>query len=436
MRILVINTNDIVGGSAIAAYRLCKGLESFYNSVEIYFVVGNKRSSDTNVFCTRKKAREFWIERLLNKYTNKWGLQYFWFPYSSKAISYHVKKLAPDIIYLRNIHGGYFKTSLINKLSKLAPIVWTLSDMWSFTGHCAHSFGNMAWKQMESGCPDLNIYPTIGLDTGKWLLQRKKRIYRNSNITIVTPSKWLYNLVRQSPVFKTKKIIQIYNGFDLDIFTPKDKAACRVALNIPQKAKVLMFSSQNLAKRNPWKGGDDLINILNEINNMTNEKIHLLVTGNGDLYELYKFDNLIIHQFGYIKNDIFLAACYSASDLLLYPTRADNLPNVLIEAISCGTPCITFDVGGCGEIIQDGIDGFVIECFDVEQFSTKVIEMLNKPNKLQALSLNARKSAESKFTLGKMCRNYYNLFNKTVENNQTSMFQNQMYGKIGEPENQ
>ena len=133
---------------------------------------------------------------------------------------------------------------------------------------------------------------------------------------------------------------------------------------------------------------------------------------------MYKFDNFIIHQFGYIKSDIFLAACYSASELLIYPTRADNLPNVLIEAISCGTPCITFDVGGCGEIIQDGIDGFVIECFDIEQFSTRVIEMLNKPNKLQVLSLNARKSAESKFTLGKMCRNYYNLFNKTVKNTQ------------------
>ena len=418
MRILTINANDIAGGSAIAAYRLCKGLERFYNDIEIFFVVGQKGSYDQKIFSTRKRKIESYLEGIIDNITNRFGLQYFWFPFSTKALLLHANQLKPDIIYLRNIHGGYFKTSLIKKLSNLAPITWTLSDMWSFTGHCAHSFGNMAWKQMESGCPDLNIYPAIGLDTGKWLLQRKRMIYQNSNITIVTPSKWLYNLARQSPVFKTKKIIQIYNGFDLDIFTPKDKTACRVALNIPQKAKVLMFSSYNLAKRNPWKGGDDLINILEEINNMTNEKIHLLVTGNGDLYELYKFDNFIIHQFGYIKSDIFLAACYSASELLIYPTRADNLPNVLIEAISCGTPCITFDVGGCGEIIQDGIDGFVIECFDIEQFSTRVIEMLNKPNKLQVLSLNARKSAESKFTLGKMCRNYYNLFNKTVKNTQ------------------
>ena len=415
LRILTINAYDIIGGSAIAAYRLCKGLERFYNDVEIFFIVGQKGSYDPKVYCTRKRKIESYLEGTINNITNRFGLQYLWFPFSTKALLRHANKLKPDIIYLRNIHGGYFKTSLIKNLSTLAPIVWTLSDMWSFTGHCAHSFGNMSWKQMESGCSDLNIYPAIGLDTGKWLLQRKKRIYRNSNITIVTPSKWLYNMVKQSPVFfKTKKIIQTYNGFDLDIFTPKDKAACRVALNIPPKAKVLMFSSHNLAKKNPWKGGDDLINILNEINNMTNEKIHLLVTGNGDLYELYKFDNLIIHQFGYIKNDIFLAACYSASDLLIYPTRADNLPNVLIEAISCGTPCITFDVGGCGEIISNGIDGFVIKNFDIELFSSKIIEILEDDQIQFSLSINARQSAEKNFSLEKMCINYYNIFQKTI----------------------
>ena len=423
MRVLVINTNDIVGGSAIAAYRLCKGLELFYNNVEFYFVVGNKRGNDSNVFCTRKKMREFWTERLLDKYTNKLGLQYFWFPYSSKSILYHVKKLAPDIIYLRNIHGGFFKTSLITKLSILAPIVWTLSDMWSFTGHCAHSFGDMSWKYMESGCPDLSIYPAIGINTGKWLLKRKQKIYKNANITIVTPSKWLFNLAKQSPVFNNKDLYQIYNGFDLDLFKPKDKSSCRVALNIPPKSKVIMFSAEYLSKSNPWKGGTDLIHIMKNISQNTNEMIHLLITGEGNLNDLYAFDNIVVHKIGYIQNDIFMATCYSASDLLIYPTRADNLPNVLIEAISCGTPCITFDVGGCKEIITNGTNGFVVDCFDINLFSRRVIEMLKNRLKQQIFAANARQSAENKFTLKKMCCSYYNLFKMTADKYSTHFIQ-------------
>jgi glycosyltransferase involved in cell wall biosynthesis len=410
LKILTINAYDIDGGSAIAAYRLCKGLERYYDDLEIHFMVGKKKSFDPKIYCTREKRIEDYIEKVIDNITNRFGFQYFCFPFSTKAILKHVYKLNPDIIYLRNIHGGYFKTSLIYKLNKFAPIVWTLSDMWSFTGHCAHSFGNMDWKQMKSGCPDLDIFPSIGLDTGKWLLKRKKRIYQKSNLTIVTPSRWLEKMARQSPVFKGKKIVQIHNGFDLDIFYPKDKVACRETLNIPKKAKVLMFSAYNVKKRNPWKGGNDLINILCNINKLVKEKIHLIVMGNGNIEELQKNRKFVVHQFGYVKNDIFLAACYSASDALLYPTRADNLPNVLIESISCGTPAITFDVGGCAEIISDGIDGFVINEFNVEKFSLKTIEILNDSEKQRAFSMNARKSAEKRFTLKKMCMNYRKVF--------------------------
>ena len=167
MRILVINGYDVIGGAAIAAYRLCKGLQRFYNNVEILFAVGQKKSNDPMVFKTRKNEAEYYIEKCIDIVTNRLGLQYFWFPFSTKALLEQTNRFKPQIIYLRNIHGGYFKTSLIKDLSKNAPIVWTLSDMWSFTGHCAHTFGNMSWKYMESGCPDNNIYPAIGINTGK-----------------------------------------------------------------------------------------------------------------------------------------------------------------------------------------------------------------------------------------------------------------------------
>jgi glycosyltransferase involved in cell wall biosynthesis len=416
MRILAINASDITGGSAITGYRLCKSLERLFDSVEAFFVVGQKGSKDPKVFCTKKNLKQHYFERNIDKYTNKLGLQYFWFPFSSRMLLNLARELKPDIFYLRNIHGGYFDTSLIKRLSKYAPIVWTLSDMWSFTGNCIYSYENMAWKYMESGCSDIHSYPAIGMDTGKWLLKRKKKIYQDSTFTVVTPSKWLYNLAIQSPVFDGKEIIQIYNGFDLDVFKPKDKASCRVALNIPTDSKVMIFSAQFL--NDPRKGGNDLIRILQSINQKTDEKIHLLVVGDRDLEDLYTFEKFVVHNIGYINNDILMATCYAASDVLLYPTKADNLSNVLLEAISCGTPCITYDVGGCGEIIENGINGFTIRSDDTVFFAFKVMEILESDQKQNIFSANARKSAEKKFTLEKMCNNYYNLFQKTIADHQ------------------
>ena len=416
MKILVINLTDKIGGSAITTYRLCKSLEQFYDDIETFFAVGIKSTWDPKVFCTRTRGYERYIEKILDNVTNRFGFQYCWFPFSSKNILQRLQAIQPDIVYLRNIHGGYFDTSLIEKLSKQAPIVWTLSDMWSFTGHCAHSFGDMSWKNLDCGCPDKSIFPAIGRNTGKWLLRRKKKIYERSNITLVTPSKWLNSLATLSPVFHNKKIVQIYNGFDLNVFRPKNKDACRVSLDIPIDAKVLMFSARSISNQNPWKGGSDLLNILESINKKTKTSIHLLILGDGELDWLYRLKNFVIHHIGYVKNDILLATCYSAADVLLYPTRADNLPNVLLEAISCGLPCITSDIGGCGEIIDDSDNGYVLEATELELFASKANELLNSPDKRQLFSVNARKSAEKYFSLQNMCQNYHKLFCETISN--------------------
>ena len=422
MKILVINTWDIAGGSGIAAYRLCNGIERFHIDAEFFFAVGYKQSNDPRVFCTRKNLKQQLFERLIDRYTNKLGLQYIWFPFSSRAILKLARDLCPDVFYLRNIHGGYFNTALISKLSKMAPIVWTLSDMWSFTGHCAHSFGEMSWREMKSGCPDKRVYPAIGIDTGKWLLRRKKAIYKKSRLKIVTPSKWLYKLARQSPVFKDKEIFQIYNGFDLDVYRPKGQSTCRMALNLPVNAKVLMFSA-SFFQNNPYKGGADLVEIMKFINEKAREKVHLLIVGRGSLDKLNTIDNLIIHNIGYVQNDVFMSALFSAADAYLYPTRADNLPNVLLEAISCGTPCVTFDIGGCGEIIEDGFNGYVVEPFDTRCFAEKVGEILESQDKREQFSKNARQSAVNSFSLEKMSKNYYDLFRSVIETEKPTGFQ-------------
>jgi glycosyltransferase involved in cell wall biosynthesis len=415
MKILFINLKDIVGGAAAAAYRLSKGLETYHHT-ENYFVVKEKYSGDSNIFAAIDKQSEtlekmmIFTEFMVDRVFNKFGFQYYYLPFSPGFILKKARELKPDIISLHIVHGGYFKTSHIKKLSKIAPIVWTLHDMWPFAGNAAHTFGDESWKQLKASKPETKIYPHIGINRGRQLLKRKRRIYKKSNLHVVVPSQWLYNLVKQSPVFENKSTHRIVHGLDLELFKPGDKASCRRALGIPGDAKVLMFSSSDDLAKSPWKGGQLLVDILTAIDSRVDSSIETLVLGKGQLTTLKHLKNLNLHQMGYINNEKLITILLSAADLFIYPTRADSLGLVLVESIACGTPCITFDLGGCTDVIQNGVSGYLIEPFDTEKFADKTIEVLNNKEKLESLSQTSRKFAEENFDITDMAKRYYQLF--------------------------
>lgn len=419
MKILFINLKDIDGGAALAAYRLSKGLETYYHT-ENYFLVKEKHSGDNNIFAAIDKQSEslgkimIFTEFMVDRVFNKLGFQYYYLPFSPGFILKKTRELKPDIISLHIVHGGYFKTSLIKKLSKIAPIVWTLHDMWPFVGNAAHTFGDESWKQLKSSKEEIKIYPHIGLNRGKQLLKRKRRIYKKSNLHVVVPSRWLYNLVKQSPVFENKPIHRIVHGLDLESFKPKDKASCRRALGIPGNAKVLMFSSSDDLVKSPWKGGQLLVDILTAIDSRVDNQIETLVLGKGHLTALSHLKNLNLHQMGYINNEELISLLLSAADLFIYPTRADSLGLVLVESIACGTPCITFDIGGCRDVIESDISGYRIEPFDTKNFADKTVELLNDREKRERLSVSSREFAGEHFSLEDMASAYYQLFQKIL----------------------
>ena len=410
MKILFINKYDITGGAGVTAFRLHKALEHRFNTDDL-FLVGIKKSNLDIVLSTRNPGFQNFAERGLNFLFNQIGLQYKFHPFSSKIILEVTKKFSPDIISLHNAHGGYFQTSLLIELSKIAPIVWTLHDMWAFTANAAHTFGDVSWEKMQSGKNERKLFPQIGLNTGNWLLKEKKRIYSNSNIAIVTPSKWLFDLARRSPVFEEKKIIHIPNGVDLNIFSPKEKTALRNELGIPLDAKTLIFGAEKILTGN-YKGGADLINILEILNSKLDQKVHLIIVGHSDLKKLHDFKNFEIHETGYIYKEKDMAKYLSAADIFIYPTKADNLPNALIEASACGVPSVTYDIGGCKEIIVDGFNGYVIPYGQVNLFVDKVKVLLENEELKKSFSNNAVKVASEKFSVDDMADKYYGLFEK------------------------
>lgn len=426
MKILFINTYDTLGGAAIAATRLNKGLQKHF-STENYALVGQKESDDPAVFGTRTHRIEAVgsmktaIESLVDAVFNKLGYQYQYFPFSSPYILKKAKSLSPDIISLHNTHGGYFKTTLLRKLSKMAPVFWTLHDMWSFTANAAHTFGDESWKYLKSGKREKDVYPRIGINRGSWLLKQKKRICRQSDIHLVTPSNWLYRLAEETPVFEGKPISRIAHGVDLDLFKMNDQAACRRAFGIRENAQVVMLSSAEDLWRSYWRGGELLVDLLRSIDSKARHPIDVLVLGKGRLPMPDESKNLRIHRIGYVHSERITAAVLCAADLFINAARAETLSLAMIEAIACGTPCVAFDVGGCEDIVKNGVSGYLVDAFDSEAFASKTVELLHNRAELKGLSQTSRKWAEAHFSLVEMVESYHDLFASTLANKRDQM---------------
>jgi len=408
MKVLIINSSDLRGGASIAARRISNALRHYYN-VDQLLVVGNKKSNDDKIICSRKNRFQKYTELFIHFLTSFWGLQQQWFPFSKIRLLKVVKQFKPDLIHIHNTHGlnSCLQTNLIPELSRFSPIVWTLHDMWAFTGNAAHS-NDTNWKVLQQGKRDNFRYPQIFLNNGTWLLKQKKAIYEKSDITFVCPSKWLTNLALQSPALNGKSIINIKNGIDLEVFKPLDKVALRRKFGIENNERVILFLANFLSDKQ--KGGKELDDILSKINTINLGSIALVLIGSGKIKYFAKYSNLRIIQLPYQQNEISVSEIYNIADVLIYPSKVDNLPFVLIEAIACGLPCISFNIGGCGEIILDNFNGHLIPPFNTQLFVEKIIYCLENPNLLKQFSINSRIYAELNFDIKSCADSYFRVF--------------------------
>lgn len=406
MKILFINKYDTTGGAAIAAQRIANGLAHFYQT-ENHFLVGIKKSRNNNVTPTRKYSWQSKAEQGWNFLSSRLGLQYLYFPFSTPAILHAAKEFQPDVISLHNIHGGYFETALLPVLSAQAPLVWTLHDMWAFTANAAHTFGDESWKQLRAGKAERKSFPAIGLPTGSWLLRRKQKIYSQSELHIVSPARWLYDLAVQSPALAGKPVHHIPNPLDTRLYTAKDKIAAKTALQLQADLPVISFVAEKLFS-SEHKGGREMLGILQQLDRQLSDPVQLLLIGHDRLPVV--FNHLRCHYTGYIHEETQMIACYNASDVFFYPTRADTLPNTLLEAAACGVPCVSFDIGGCREILLDQQSGYLIPAFDQEQFVHKTLQLLQNEKLRQEMGRQAMLHVQNEFGAEKVAAQYFHLF--------------------------
>ncbi|HOW51160.1 MAG TPA: glycosyltransferase [bacterium] len=406
MRILFINKSDAGGGAATAMMRIADGLANL--GTENYFVVAKRKSGRPNVYATRG-FYGWLIEEAIDRATRRFGAEGLCFPFSGPAIRRMTRALKPDLIVLNNIHSGYFPLSLLPELARIAPLYWLVHDLWPVTGHCMAPLDCMNWQAACGNCPHLGTYPSLGSDRTKKLAERKRRLYNEAKPLFIVASRWMENILHQSPLTAPHRIVRIPHGIPADIFNPRDKSAARKRFGIEGNAPTLLFAAEHLDNR--LKGGDLLRDLLLRLDEQLATPVHLIASGKGKLPFPTDYRHIRLHATGYLPT-ADLPYLYSAADILLFPSQAESFGLTPLEASSCGAVPVVFGVGPLAENIIDGVTGVVVPPFDTAFFAAKVAALLNDTEARARLSTAGREHIIKEFAPETVAKSYFELFGK------------------------
>jgi glycosyltransferase involved in cell wall biosynthesis len=240
----------------------------------------------------------------------------------------------------------------------------------------------------------------------------KNWVYSRSNVAIVAPSTWLNKQAGQS-MLNRFPVHHIPYGIDTEVYQPLDPKQCRSMLGIPSGKKVLMFSALSL--KDYRKGGDLLLKVLQLFPDSLKAETVLLLVGAGGqaIAEAVGIQTLCL---GYIDNDRLKAIAYSAADLYVQPTRADNLPLVLQESMACGTPLVSFRVGGVPDLVRPGITGYLAEPENARDLCDGIIQLLEDEPRRNYMGEQCRAITLKEYSLELQSRRYIKLYHQLLEN--------------------
>ena len=315
-----------------------------------------------------------------------------------------LKKFKPDIIHLHNLHAFCINFPLLFAYIKKnnIKVVWTFHDCWAFTGHCPHFViaGCDKWKSGCHSCPSYKSYPKSFYDNSKFMWRWKKKWFCGiKDMTIVTPSQWLAELVKQS-FLSEYPVKVINNGIDLSIFKPVD-SDFRVRYNIQDKKIILGVSFG-------W-GYSKGIDVFCELAKRLDASYQIVLVGTDGATDATLPKNIIsIHR---TDSQAELAEIYSAADVFVNPTRSDTYPTVNMESVACGTPVVTFKTGGSPEILSETC-GCVVDVDDIDAMEKEVIRVCNN----KPFSENSCVERAGSFNMNDRFEEYVKLYKEINEN--------------------
>ena len=407
MKINIISHSDLSGGAARAAYRLHNALNKSSN-IKSEMIVRHKVSDDFLVISPSKIKQIYYqlinylahqiIKLQKTKNNNLHSINIF-----GSSIFNYIQESDADIINLHWVNGETLSIKQISNINK--PIIMTLHDMWAFSGSEHLSIDSdfsefrLGYNKKTSDSDYIS-----GLDLNKFTWNRKK-FFWNDKFTIVTPSRWLSQCARESDLFKDWDIYTIPNALNTNIFKPMDKNIARDLCNIPRNMKVIGFGAIGGGK-DKNKGFDLLQDALKHLS--VDHSYQCIVFGQSKPKEVPDL-GLPISFIGHLHDDISLVAFYNAIDVMVVPSRQENLPQTATEAQSCGTPVVAFNTTGFSDAIEHKITGYLAIPFETGDLAYGIKWVVDNPDSID-FARNTRSRAVSFWSEDVVVKQYKELY--------------------------
>ena len=411
MKILIVNTSDIQGGAARAAYRLHQALLA--SGIDSQMLVQSKKSDDYTVISLVNSKFQKGINLLrpsidqipVKFYKNRTKTLFSpsWIGFNN--IVDKINEIAPDIVHLHWICGGMIKIEEITKIK--VPIVWSLHDMWVFTGGCHY---DEECGRYEKECDRCTVLGSNNAnDLSRKTFKRKQKAFNTKqDITIIGLSKWLNECSKNSTLLKDKKHINLPNPIDTTTFKSFDKEKARELWSLPKDKKLVLFGAMG-ATSDLRKGFKELSEALKLLNL---KDIVFVVFGSSEPQNApdFKFKT---HYIGHLYDDVGLVTLYNAVDVMIVPSLQENLSNAIMESLSCATPVVAFDVGGNSDMIEHQKNGYLAKALDTDDLKNGIEWILDNEN-YDELCKNARNKVLQEFESKVVAKRYIELYRKIL----------------------
>jgi FkbM family methyltransferase len=412
------------GGAGTAAIRLHDGLLNF--NIDSTFYVQNIRKwkPKTSTLSTHAHSIKTGIKftspewntfhkanhKALSDYIKRpIGLEMFSIPWSATKIDTQIEIAAADIIHLHWISGTLSISENIEFL-KSKKIVWTLHDMNPFTGGCHYSGNCYGYENHCGRCPQLGSENINDLSYNIW--KTKKSAYQLLDITVVSPSQWLAECAKKSSLLSSFPVHVIPNGLPTDAFKPYPQKQIRESLKVPESSFVILFGADSI--NNARKGFQYLLQALNVLKKEhKQDSIILAIFGSSN--DIAKHLGYQTICFDYVEKNSELAMIYSMADVTVIPSLEDNLPNIVLESLACGTPVVGFNVGGIPDMVEHKSNGYLASVGDDTELAKGINWVMEQLKIGTNIRLKCRETALRMYNLPLQAKSYRELYARILK---------------------
>ena len=418
MRVLIINTSEKNGGAAVAANRLMEALNN--NGEKAKMLVRDKSTSNISVVGLKGRLWQRWHflwERWCIFFRLYFSREHL-FAVDIANAGTDVTRLREfkeaDVIHLHWVNQGMLSLRGIRRiLASGKPVVWTMHDIWPATGICHLTLGCTRFK--TGGCRYCKYLPGGGSqsDLANKIWRRKKDMLQQHTMFFVACSRWLAGEAKASTLLKGQHIESIPNPIDTRVYRPTDRREARRQCSLPEDKRIILFVSQRAT--NPYKGMDYLSSACKKLiadHPEMKDEVCVAVLG-GHAEEVVDMLPFKAYPLGYVSDDREIVKVYNAADVFVLPSLSENLPNTIMEAMACGTPCVGFPTGGIPEMIDHLKNGYLTKEHSAKQLGEGIYTLLTTPA-YESLSHEAVAKVNACYSESSVANQYGQLYAKLL----------------------